>query len=190
MAISRLGQVLLVPGWIMAVGAGLWTFYSYANTPGKPAQAATTAATAEQVRPHAVMYIHPKCPCTTASLESYHLLVDKLYKTCDFSIVCVVPPGAEKGFADSSNWSTAKAMPHVTATLDQNGALAKAAGAKTSGQVFLFGANGKLAFEGGVTPGRGMEGDSDGATKFSAALTKPVLAAAHAKVFGCPLFED
>ncbi len=68
---------------------------------------------------------------------------------------------------------------------------AKLFGAKTSGDVLLFGANGKLIFAGGITASRGHEGDNPGADAMLKALGESrrnkVTTTTATPVFGCSL---
>jgi hypothetical protein len=68
---------------------------------------------------------------------------------------------------------------------------AKLFGAKTSGDVLLFGANGKLIFAGGITASRGHEGDNPGADAMLKALGESrrnkVSTTTATPVFGCSL---
>lgn len=62
-------------------------------------------------------------------------------------------------------------------------------GAHTSGQVLVYGRDGRLTFSGGITPSRGHEGDSRGADLALRALTpngaSSATASSSADVFGC-----
>jgi hypothetical protein len=70
---------------------------------------------------------------------------------------------------------------------DENGQLASAFGAETSGHVLFYDANGILQFSGGITSMRGHEGRSLGGDAILARLLGREAAADQALTFGCPL---
>jgi hypothetical protein len=72
---------------------------------------------------------------------------------------------------------------------DPDGAIAQAFGAYTSGQVLVYGADGGLLFNGGITASRGHEGDNPGRAAIVARLRDQVPAPSTASVFGCALDE-
>jgi hypothetical protein len=63
-------------------------------------------------------------------------------------------------------------------------------GVKTSGQVLLYGPEGALQFQGGITAGRGHEGDNAGRAALRALLTGARPADTETFVFGCSMHED
>jgi len=58
-------------------------------------------------------------------------------------------------------------------------------GALTSGQVMLYDAEQKLVFSGGITHGRGHEGDSAGRESIERFLTSGETTVSETPVFGC-----
>jgi len=69
---------------------------------------------------------------------------------------------------------------------DEDGAEAARFGAATSGTVALY-RDGKLLFNGGITPARGHEGDSFGKERLVSLLTTGKADRNDAPVFGCSL---
>jgi hypothetical protein len=77
----------------------------------------------------------------------------------------------------------------VTVVSDDGGQDADRFGAVVSGQTFLYNAGGRLLFAGGITLGRGHEGDNPG----RAAIIEWVTSghgARRAPVFGCTLQQE
>ncbi len=74
--------------------------------------------------------------------------------------------------------------------IDPEGELARSLGLLSSGTVALYYADGTLAFHGGITAGRGHEGENLGQASVEEALQgrAPACPATHA--FGCPLSDD
>ena len=59
--------------WAIAVGVGVREIYAYSTEPGRQATAPGSWPEASQLRapdgrPAIVMFVHPECPCTRASL--------------------------------------------------------------------------------------------------------------------------
>src|SRR5688572_17630282 len=71
---------LLIAAWAVGVGAGIWVLWAYANRPG-PAGAAAASWPADSAlrpdpsRPTMIMFIHPECPCSRASIEELNRLL-------------------------------------------------------------------------------------------------------------------
>lgn len=76
--------------------------------------------------------------------------------------------------------------------LDAAGAEQLRFGARTSGQVLVYDADGRLALAGGLTPARGHQGPNPGAAALAALLTegKSAMQDADWPVFGCSLTDD
>jgi hypothetical protein len=73
---------------------------------------------------------------------------------------------------------------------DRGGVEAKRFGARTSGEVLLYSAVGRLLFFGGITGSRGHEGDNYGLTSLASFLTatpSESAVTAGSPVFGCAL---
>jgi hypothetical protein len=83
----------------------------------------------------------------------------------------------------------AEAIPGVTVVDDAGDKLAHAFQAKTSGDVVVYRPSGELAFAGGITDGRGHEGESAGRDAVfgllhgSTSTSERILS----RVFGCPI---
>jgi hypothetical protein len=60
----------------------------------------------------------------------------------------------------------------------------------TSGAVLLYSSDGKLLFQGGITPARGHQGDSFGRQRILALLDGDAPDRRDAPVFGCALASD
>jgi hypothetical protein len=79
-------------------------------------------------------------------------------------------------------------LPDVTVLRDDAGVEARRFGAETSGQVLLYGADGRLMFSGGATGARAHPGDNLGRASIVALLNHAATLETTTPVFGCPLF--
>jgi len=97
------------------------------------------------------------------------------------------------GFADdwvkTDLWRHALRIPGVSVLVDEDGIEARHFRAVTSGQVLLYGADGRLLFSGGITSTRGHVGDNPGESAIEALVNTGSADDDHSLVFGCPLFN-
>jgi len=195
--IRRSALAAVVSSWLVCVGTGMATLARYEFTPGQSALTRPVwPADAEICRNEAgstlLMFVHPRCPCSRASLDQLDRILARCQDRLTACIVFCVPDGFADEWAKSSLWRAADAMPNVTACIDVSGVESKRFGARTSGQVLLYDAGGRLRFGGGITPSRGHGGDNVGEQK----IISIVLGSANAEnlsecsAFGCPLFDE
>lgn len=184
---------LLVVAWAATVGAGVWFLWSYASRPGPSETAGVkwpreSALGLDPVRPTLVMFVHPHCPCSRASLDELDTLLARAAVRPATKAVFVQPGGTEPGWERKGLWSSAAAIPGVETVADPEGAEARRFGVQTSGHVLLFGPDGVRLFSGGITSARGHAGDNQGLSNVLDRLRDATLPAATTPVFGCLLF--
>jgi hypothetical protein len=180
--------------WLVLLAGGMALFMGYENRAGTAAEAPGDWPRASQIprvtdRSTLVMLLHPHCPCTRATINELARLITKVGGRLAVRVVFVKPDGVENGWEQSDIWASAAQIPGVQVVNDEKGRESLLFGARTSGQSMLYNENGKLVFSGGITVGRGEEGDSMGAAAIVALIggqTEPVRATS---VFGCPLFS-
>jgi hypothetical protein len=144
-----------------------------------------------------IVFLHPQCPCSTATVTELAKIVDhspqplKVYadiansyldpQTQQIKCVGEVRPGATRLVNYVSE------IPGVEIVPDAGNKVATAFGAETSGYTMLYDQEGKLAFAGGITASRGHEGDNDCADLLIEALKGRSTKVASSPVFGCKL---
>ena len=179
--------------WVLAVGAGLRLVSNYENTPGEvgispanwPAESRIPRA---EGLPTLVMMVHPQCPCSRASLGELALLMAQAKGRVHADVVFVRPEGFLEECEKTDLWSSAAMIPGVTPRIDEEGVEARRFGSRTSGQIMLYGADGRLLFSGGITSARGHAGDNEGRSAIVSLLTEGFAAKRETPVFGCPIF--
>lgn len=185
--------------WSVAVFAGMLAIREYETTPGKPAQVRTDwpaaiALKADATRPTLIMLAHPQCPCTRASMAQLARLLTQVPDKIDAHVLFVIPQGVATGEAaakaewhDTELVRAARQIPGVTVEFDEGGDEAHKLGATTSGHVFLYTPEGKLAFQGGITDSRGHEGDNAGEDAIVDIVNGRTPEVIKTDVFGCGL---
>jgi hypothetical protein len=137
-----------------------------------------------------VLFAHPKCPCTRATVEE----LNRIMTQCNGQLVAHVfflqPAGFSDDWVRSGLWSTAAAIPGVTVQADPKGLIGQKFGAETSGYVLLYNPGGQLLFSGGITGSRGHAGDNAGEDAIVAFVNGRNSGVTHTSVFGCSLLNE
>ena len=157
-------RVALVALWIaVVVGAlaGLWVYKLRPGTPAelRPSWPAGSSLAASHDRPTLIMFAHPRCVCTRASLAELRAVQSRFAGRIATYVVFMHPAGSTADWSHTDTWDTASSLAGVRVVADTDGLEAERFGATTSGHVVLYDRSGSLLFSGGITPGRGHEGD-------------------------------
>jgi hypothetical protein len=168
---------------------------SYELTPALPAQAVQRWPDATQFvrnssRPTLLVFLHPECPCSRATLAELDRLLTPRRDKVGVELVFVRPAGLEAGWERTDLWSTAQRISGAKVTCDPDGVETRRFGARTSGETMLFTATGRLLYDGGITGSRGHEGDNPGRDTLAALIDGGGNSFHHAPVFGCALFDE
>lgn len=176
------------------VGGGMILAYEARPAPPVTAPAiwpAATRLTLDPQHPTLVMFAHPRCPCTRASLREFARILETCGAPVEARVEFFAPPAAGADWLDSPVRRLADSIPGITVEADIGGQECSRFGAAAaSGTVVLYGPDGKLLFAGGITPSRGHEGDSAGGRAVLALLRGGPKQPITAPVFGCPVAND
>jgi hypothetical protein len=188
--------VAVVTLWVPVVSFGIGVLWKYSNTPGQPGTPPVdwpVGAPMQQQEGRAtlVMFAHPQCPCSRASIGELAIIMAQTRSKLDAHVVFYQPVGEPSNWARTDLWQNASAIPGVHTFEDRAGMITKSFGAFTSGQTLLYDSGGRLLFKGGITASRGHSGDNYGRDAIIGLLdggtapkkTLPVFGA----VFGCSL---
>ena len=179
-------------GWATAVGGGLLLVLKYENTAGTaghtpPRWPAHFQLTYDTKRPTLVMFAHPQCPCTRASIGELARLMTQCQGQLTAHVFVLRPTGFSQDWAQTDLWRSATAIPGVDVRYDDGGVEARRFGAETSGYVVLYDSTGRLIFHGGITGARGHAGDNAGRSAMVALLRHQTVGSSETPVFGCSL---
>lgn len=190
-----------VAGWLIAAAGGMTMLMGSTRRPDPAADerpawpaevelARAVTGTASATGPTLIVCLHPRCPCSDATLDALETLLASS-KTATAYALFALPDAAPAGWADADLVARARTIPGLRVVLDRGGRQCSALGAKSSGQTFLYDASGRLSFAGGLTPGRGERGEVDG-TRFIADALSGLPAprqTLRTDVFGCALYR-
>jgi len=179
--------------WICLISVGLWVIIDYENTPGTTlatpkAWPKQTSLQAHPIHPTLLMFIHPHCPCSQASIEELARVATVTKDRLAIAVVFIQPKEFDKTWVETSLWHAANRIPGLQITIDLEGQEARLFGATLSGQVFLYQPNGTPLFRGGLTRSRGHAGDNLGRSAVLDAVFQKQTNTTESFVFGCALF--
>jgi hypothetical protein len=185
---------LLGATWMAALAFGGHVLFKYETTPGSLGSVTSNWPSATIIphqtdKPTLLMFAHPHCPCTRASIGELAQIMAHAVGKVNAYVLFVKPPKAEAGWDDTDLRRSAAAIPGVTVATDENGVEARRFGAETSGHTLVFDPRGSLVFSGGITASRGHAGSNAGENAVLAAITQRSFDLARTSVFGCSLTE-
>ena len=167
---TRLLLIIATGIWIATVAGGLGFLMAYANRPGDQGDAISEWPEASPIslardRPTLLLFAHPKCPCTKASIGELDWIMTRCGDDVDSHVLFFQPDGETEDWCRTSCWARAVMIPNVDVSVDPESRMARQFGIKTSGHVLLYAPDGELLFEGGITQSRGHAGESPGRTR-------------------------
>lgn len=138
------------------------------------------------------MFVHPKCPCSRASLSELSVLLTRRPELYG-NVVFLKPSNTSKDWHMTDSWFRAKSLKGVNVFLDECGKEATIFGATSSGETLVYNSKGQLVFDGGITLARGHEGDNRGLFALqeisSSDCKEDRKLLTRAPVFGCSLLD-
>jgi hypothetical protein len=188
--VARTLRAVILPVWAIGLFLGTFILAEYSLRPG--AEAAAPAQWPQESLleraasgPTVVMAVHPRCPCTRASIEELARLAARVGSRARIAALFFDPGNRGSDWIESGLWSSARAIPGVECIRDTGGAEIRRFGVETSGQVLVYDAAGALVFRGGITGARGHAGDNAGRSAVEAWILEGRSTASSTPVFGC-----
>lgn len=191
----RAGRSLLpaiVSLWVFMICSAFTALLAYHNMPGDRSDHGTVwpandSVKLDSLRANLVVFIHPQCPCSVATLNE----LARIQATCGIRLhthVIFYSP-SDMQWDDTHKVRQALEIPNVHITNDVDGKVARKFGVLTSGHSLLYSSDGRRIFSGGITPGRGHEGESLGRTSIVRYVLDGKVQCDKTNVFGCPIFD-
>lgn len=181
--------------WLGVLATGMSLLAWHENSPGSAGDSPSQWPLGSQI-PHnedgdtLVMFAHPRCPCTRASLGELERIVSRYPGDATAWVVYLKPSETDCAWSDTDQRATAASLRGVQVLDDLDGAEARRFHATTSGQTLLYDRDGKLQFSGGITSARGHAGDNAGRCAVETILSGSLPDRHTSPVFGCPLFNS
>jgi hypothetical protein len=135
-----------------------------------------------------VLFAHPQCPCTRASLSELERVIARSSKEASVCVVFYQPHSLPRSWTESGAWRMAVQIPGIDVVADEGGVETRRFHAATSGVTAVYGVDNRLLFAGGITSSRGHEGGNAGTDALFAALSEQTLLLKERCVYGCPIF--
>jgi hypothetical protein len=180
---------------LLLVVVGAMGFLStYKNTAGNSTDAPARWPSDSRIErepglPVLLMFAHPMCSCTRASLSELRVLVSEFRGRFTPYVISALLQDVGQEWMSSNLWKSAESIEGVRVMRDVEEYEARLFAARTSGHVVLYDPEGRLLFSGGITGARGHVGDNYGLQQVASLLRKHTTSTAEGPVFGCPL-ED
>jgi hypothetical protein len=175
--------------WATAVTFGSFALFRHTWTPGRPANppAVTNAATSA-FKGSLMLFLHPQCDCSRATVSELAKIEARCHNALHPTVFFYKPKSRTLDWIHSDLWNDVAQLPGVTALIDTDGRIAAHYGVHTSGQVLLYDAKtGRLVFSGGITGGRGHEGDNQGEDAIVEFANHNRCPVASTPVYGCAI---
>jgi len=181
--------------WVLSVGFGISKLYNYEYKSGPVGHVAKQWPSGSIIQPHKnlfqlVMVVHPQCPCTRATIGELELIMAKSQGQVEATVLFIKLRGFDQQWVKTDLYTAVRRIPGVNAIIDVGGAEARVFGGTTSGQTFLYNAQGQLVFMGGITASRGHSGDNVGRSTIVALINNQPVSVHSTPFFGCPLMNE
>ena len=183
---------IVLGAWGAAVLAYLVFLASYAQSAGTqhapPALHAVSMPFASIGGRHLIVVaLHPKCPCSRATATELERILSKYHETLDCVALVYRPERESDEWIESGLIAKIRSLPHTAIHVDVDGGMAATFGMSTSGAVILYSPLGEPRYWGGITCGRGHEGDNLGSDAVAAVLRGKSPRNSWQPVYGCQI---
>lgn len=176
--------------WLGAAAFGGHALLKYENSPGKVGYVSSDWPASSSIqlssdRPTLVMFAHPQCPCSRASMDELAQVMARVQGKVRAYVLFYTPRESGKEWQNTPTHRSATQIPGATVLPDMDGAEAERFGAETSGHTFLYDPSGRLLFNGGITASRGHSGDNAGQGSIVSLINNHTTKVGKTFVFGC-----
>ena len=141
-------------------------------------------------KPILIVFYHPKCPCTSATVRVLERLHPRFNAVPQITAVAYCPENEPESWIESRTTATLLSLDQTQIVIDRGGRLSEKFGAHVSGHILLYDVNGNLNFSGGITPYRGHEGDCPSSLDLLDRVNSPGDKCKQWPVFGCGIVVE
>jgi hypothetical protein len=177
--------------WGVVVVSGILFLEAYAARPGDLGTQvgrwlAQSRIQLDDRRPNLLIFLHPRCSCSRASLAELAYIMDRCRDRVSVHAVLLGTTFLDR-WGQSEIERDLASLPTVRVYPDREGVEARRFGVATSGHALLYDSGGQLLFSGGITAARGHVGDNFGRAAVLDRILNIKGGRASSSVFGCPL---
>ena len=181
----------MVAAWGVAVVLGLLYLEAYAARPGDDGAPPAVWPAESRIqpdgrRPTVLIFLHPQCPCSRASLAELTYIVERCRTRVSVHAVLLASEAFDR-WGPSGIEQDLVALPDLLVHQDRGGAEGRRFKVMTSGHVLAYDFRGLLVFSGGITAARGHNGDNYGRAALLDLILNREGGQSRSPVFGCPL---
>jgi hypothetical protein len=197
-----LAKHIFLLAFAVTIGTGGWALSDYSYRPGESGNAvANLNSLANELElfrnehetnlelPTLILFFHPHCPCTNSTIRNLERLSVQLSKRANIVAFGFCPKLENDSWIESPITSALKRL-EANVVVDKDGQHCSKFGAFTSGHVLLYGHNGELLFTGGITAGRGHEGDCAATWDLLQKVDGLSTSISRWPVYGCPILRN
>lgn len=125
--------------WLTVVCGGTIQMIRYSTAPGSSGQPPSAWPTESQIpfdahRPTLIMFAHPHCPCTRASLGELEVLLTRFPGQLSSYVVFLKPTDTITNWEKTDLWRKASSIPGVRVYTDNSGSKLTASNLKLQGK--------------------------------------------------------
>ncbi|MCE9599083.1 MAG: hypothetical protein K8S54_14065 [Spirochaetia bacterium] len=184
---------VVVGAWVLLLFCFMYALGAYEQTPGEesdlqqwPADFQRPSNNRERTL---VFFAHPGCPCTKPSVEQLRSILPQ-DGTTEVLVFLFKPATEDARWTHTELFEKLSQIPGARIESDSDGKIAEKFHVRTSGTTLIFDKGGKVLFSGGLTRGRGTEGDNDNAASARSVLAGSTVTRTLQKavVYGCSFF--
>ena len=183
----------------MAIVIGNWLLFEYSNRPSDSGQiknhlsqidslpdALTNKNASSEKRSTILVFYHPHCPCTVATIRNLERSWTRLSQDSTILAFAYRPSETGDSWISSTSTGILKRM-GANVIVDPDGQNCTKFGVLTSGHLLVYNDEGALQFSGGVTSSGGHEGDCPAISDLVQKISNQSKQAKQWPVYGCQI---
>jgi len=192
-------MIACVVAWALSLIAGLGGLVAYKGREGAtsspPQLLPVSFASTNNARPTLLLFVHPKCSCTTATVSELARTIastndDGELLRPDIVVVAATWGDRPDAWCRTSMVESLLNLPRSRLVIDRDAAITHAMDIKTSGHVLFYDEQGALLFSGGITPARGHEGPNTGESELVELIRGDRTRHKDTPTYGCALVQE
>ena len=188
-------SIVLISTWLALTGFGFFLLQAEHARPGRSGTPRVvwpegSPIQPDPVKPTLLVFLHPRCPCSRASVAELGSVVATLGDRFVAHAILYQPEKPSEDWARAGSAGLIdESVSGLRRWIDPGGELGRRFGVETSGHVLLYNPAGELLFSGGITPSRGHRGDNLGLKALIARIEAQENVLERSPIFGCSTID-